>query len=334
MNTGNNLLFLLLGAMLGSIVLSSWLSEQVIRNIEVRRHTPRGVPVGTPARVTYEVLKHGGRIPSLSLEIHEAGLPGAAFVNRLDAGETRVVRREHRFVRRGVYPLEVITLSTVFPFGLFRKERDLRRAGELVIWPRTDRPVPAVSAGTERGGRTRPARRGEAGARGEYRGLRGYRAGDDPRDIHWRSTARLGEPVIREYERDGSPGAWICLDLREADEERAERTVEIAASLAARLQKEGRRFGLHTARGQVEPGEGSRQLERVLDFLARVEFDARAPTVSPPSDPARCILVSSSARAAGEFGEVLLGSRRRSRSSAATTQAGAGPADGDVGERA
>ena len=46
MNTGNNLLYLLLGAMLGLIAVSSWLSEQAIRGLEIKRLTPRGVTVG------------------------------------------------------------------------------------------------------------------------------------------------------------------------------------------------------------------------------------------------------------------------------------------------
>ncbi len=49
-NTGNNLLYLLFGSMLGLIVVSGWLSEQVIRDLTVYRRVPRGVTVGNPVK--------------------------------------------------------------------------------------------------------------------------------------------------------------------------------------------------------------------------------------------------------------------------------------------
>jgi len=305
MNTGNNLLFLILGAMLGSIVLSSWLSEQSIRDIDVRRRVPRAVTVGEPATIRYDVHNHKRWLPSLAVELREEGLPTAAFLPRLGGGRTEVVRSDHRFVRRGVYPLGVVTISTSFPFGLFRKERDVTLPGELVVWPRSDRDVPAVAVEGEQGVRRMTGRRGSPGSRGEYRGLRTYRPGDDPRDIHWRSTARLGEPVIREFEADASEGVWICLDIRGEEEDLIEETVEIAASLAARLQGSGRRLALSTPDLEVEPAEGPGQLERILNVLARVEFDPAAPPVTPSVSPRRCILVSVTGREGERFGDVV-----------------------------
>lgn len=304
-NTGNNLLYLLLGAMLGFVAVSGWLSEQVLRNLEVERRVPRGVTVGHAVQVAYQVENRRRRAPTLGLEIVEKGLPGTAFLPSLPPGESAVVRSRNHFVRRGVYPLEVMTLSTSFPFGLFRKERDLRRPAELVIWPRTDRPVREVSGAGGRARQRGPVGVGSAGARGEYRGLKEYRPGDDPRDIHWRSTARLGDPVVREYERDDARTLWICLDTRGRPGERAEAAVEAAAALAARAARRGRRFALAASGRRVGPGSGPGQLERVLDALARVDFGPDQPPVSPPTDPARCVLVTSQLRTAGGFGDVV-----------------------------
>lgn len=303
-NTGNNLLYLLLGAMLGFVAVSGWLSEQVLRNLEVERRVPRGVTVGHAVQVAYQVENRRRRAPTLGLEIVEKGLPGTAFLPSLPPGESAVVRSRNHFVRRGVYPLEVMTLSTSFPFGLFRKERDLRRPAELVIWPRTDRPVREVSGAGGRARQRGPVGVGSAGARGEYRGLKEYRPGDDPRDIHWRSTARLAEPVIREYERDGSETLRICLDLRAEPGPRAEAAVEVVASLAAEALRRGRRFGLTTPGLHLEPSSGAGQLERVLDALARVDFDPRSAEVRPRVHPSQCVLVAARGAAGGAFGDV------------------------------
>jgi uncharacterized protein (DUF58 family) len=293
-NTGNNLLYLLLGAMLGFIVVSGWLSEQVLRKLTVHRLVPRGVTVGHPVRIDYQVTNGKTRLPSLALELTEQGLPGRAFLPVVLPGATARGRAENRFVGRGVYPLQAVTVSTAFPFGLFMKSRDLPLGGELVIWPRADRNAGDLPrTGAETGGiRLDVGPPGPAGHRGEYRGLRGYRPGDDPRDIHWRSTARLGDPVVREYERSEGETVWVVLDTRGTPGEGAEIAVERAASLAARAYRQGRRFGFAAPGFLVDPGQGTGQLERVLDALARVDFRPHAPPPTSPAPPERCVLVS------------------------------------------
>src|SRR5690606_10820575 len=130
-----------LGAMLGAMAVSGWLSEQVVRGVSLRRGTPRGTPVGRAVRVRYRVKNGKRRLASLGLEVREAGLPGVAFLARVPAGGERPGTAVNTFERRGVYPLHTVTLSTTFPFGLFRRERDLTLPGELVVWPRTNRIV-------------------------------------------------------------------------------------------------------------------------------------------------------------------------------------------------
>ena len=313
-NTGNNLLYLLLGAMLGFIAVSSWLSEQVIRNLRIYRRTPRGVTVGNPLRIHYEVENHRKRVPSFALEIGEDGLPGLGFLPFLPTGARAVTRSENRFVQRGVYPLKAVTISTSFPFGLFKKARDIPLKGELVIWPRTDRRVRAASPAGGRNPRVGSLSMGSAGPRGEYRGLKEYRPGDDPRDIHWRTTAKLGRPVVREFEQDDAETLWLCLDARGEPGERAEAAVEMVASLAARAYLEGKRFALVTPSLTVEAGEGAGQLERILDALARVDFNPGSRRPRPPVAPRRCVLVTLSPESGHTFGDILtpgVSSRRK-----------------------
>ena len=132
--------------------------------------------------------------------------------------------------------------------------------------------------------------------------------GDDPKDIHWRTSARLSSPVVREYERDASETLWICLDLAgEPNSDDAEGLVEISASLAARAEAEGKRFGLVAGRRVVLPGAGSGQLEAVLDQLARIDFRRDASPPSPPVDPSRCVLVALTGRVAGAYGDAFVG---------------------------
>ena len=305
-NTGNNLLYLLLGSMLGFMVVSGWFSERMIRDLDVVRRVPRGVTVGHDVRIFYELHSRRRRLPTLAVEIGEQGLAEKAYLARLAAGQRSSARSVNRFVRRGIYPLPTLTLSTSFPFGLFVKERDLRAPGELVVWPRSDRSVrPPVLLGGQQRQRTL-ATAGAPGARGEYRGLREYRVGDDPRDIHWKSSARLRQPVVREYDVDAAEDLWIVLDTRGEPGEAAEVAVEVAASLAAESVRHGNRFGLVTGEKTIMPGSGPGQLEMALDALARADFRPDSPRPAPPTERSRCVLVSSSGRDRHEFGDAYV----------------------------
>jgi len=294
-NTGNNLLYLLLGAMLGFIVISSWLSEQVIGGVRVTRPTPALEQDPGNVQHTSSGLLH------LTVDI-----PGQAFIPFLKAGQHADARSENRFVRRGVFPLEAITVSTSFPFGLFRKSLSLRSGGELVIWPRTDRRVRTPAPGGGRNPSSGSVALGSAGPRGEYRGLREFRPGDDPKDIHWRTTARLGAPVVREYEQNDAETLWVCLDARGEPGEGAEAAVETAASLVARAFQEGKRFGYAGPAVMVEAGQGPGQLERILDALARVDFKPNHPKPQPPVHPRQCVLVTLSPARRGNYGDFIV----------------------------
>ncbi|MGE0159632.1 MAG: DUF58 domain-containing protein [Gemmatimonadales bacterium] len=297
MNTANNLLYLLLGSMIGFMTVSSWLSEQAIRDVTIERKPPRSVAVGQDLRLQYEVTNRKRFLPSLALEIVETGLPNRAFVAHVAAKKGASARSVNSFVRRGIYPLRTVTISTSFPFGLFRKERDVEIPAEIVVWPRTDRPVREPRTGGGRAPRVGRTARGAPGARGEYRSLRGYRPGDDPRDIHWRSSARSPNPVVREYDADGAETRWICLDTRDDPGEAAEVAVEVAAALLAGAAAAQRPFALAAGTMVLEPGHGPGHLERALDILARVDFSSADAAPALPVPPSACVLVAVRPRA-------------------------------------
>jgi uncharacterized protein (DUF58 family) len=211
------------------------------------------------------------------------------------------------FPRRGVYRLHRFTLSTTFPFGLFVKERDVVFPGTIVIWPRSDRRVREARKGGVRARRTGAEQASAlAGGRGNYRSLRPYQSGDDPRDVHWRSTARFAEPVVREYERDAAETLWLAVDLRTAASDAAENAIEIAASLAARATARAERVALITNDTIIDPGSGGGQLERILDALARARIRPDAPTLPAPVSRQECVLVSVNS-APGDWSDVFVG---------------------------
>ena len=316
LNTGNNLLYLLVGAMLGLITLSGWLSEQSLSGIRVWRQLPFGATAGQPLRIEYRVENRKRRLPSGGLELRDLQLfrgdlrvrpdiHEPAALGLIPAGDSAAAAEVLTLPRRGVYQFDRLVLATSYPFGLFTKERDLRYPGVLVVWPRSDRPVPRIPvAGRDAGWRTAAAGARGVSTRGEYRGLRAYRPGDDPRDVHWRSTARRAEPIIREYDRDPGESWWLVLDLQAPSEAAGEAAIELAASVAANAAARGVRFGFAAGASLLPPSRaGGARLEAVLDLLARVELRPGEPVLPAPA--AECVLVTARPGAAPGFTAVV-----------------------------
>jgi uncharacterized protein (DUF58 family) len=138
--------------------------------------------------------------------------------------------------RRGRYRFGPLRLSTRFPLGLVKAQLTLPEFGELIVAPRLGRLLPQWTALLEAemvGDQRRHPQRGVSD--GDYYSLRPWQSGDSLRWIHWRTTAKLGRPVVRQYERRRSRDVALVLDpflpavAREADQG----LVELAISLAA-----------------------------------------------------------------------------------------------------
>src|SRR4029450_12089349 len=117
----------------------------------------------------------------------------------------------------------------------------------------------------------------------EFYTTREYRDGDDLRKVHWRSSAKKGQLMIRQEERPWQARAVIALDLRLAAHRgqggrgAGERAVSAAASIALRLGRSGYELSLVADDGQaVRPAGMADQATGVLDFLASGE-----PTSTP-----------------------------------------------------
>ena len=222
-NTGNNLLYLLLGWQLSFIVASGVLSELTLRELRVERRPPPRIFAREPFLM--EVVIKNGKPKRASYSIEVADLQGKTPIDKrcyflkIPEAKSQRTSYRHTFTRRGLYTLTGYRLATKFPFALFRKSRDVDAPLELLVYPAR---VDGASAC-----RRAPRTRGDAiadrlGRRGEFFGLREHRSGDDRRDIHWKSSARTGRLLVREYEDELARrlviGVDNCLpdDVREA----------------------------------------------------------------------------------------------------------------------
>ena len=292
LNTGNNLLYLVLALMLSFLVLSGVLSESALRGIAVGRRVPRELHAERDAWVSVEVHNRQRRVAAYALVVEDRirvdgrEVPaGRVFALRLEPGgsETRTYRL--RPTRRGELVFEGFVVSTRFPFGLFSKSLAIPAPERTLVYPALDAvAVPPEFGGVREAG---DAVSGPRGRGGEVGGVREFVPGDAPRRIDWRVSLRARALWVRDVQSEHQ--AEVEVRLRTARREPGddfERDVRASASEVAAFLARGLRVGLRTDREHLEPRDGGRQRARLLGFLARVE-PGREPDGEPSREPSR-----------------------------------------------
>lgn len=275
-NTGNNLLYLLLGWMFSVIIASGILSELSLRDLEVTRILPARAFAGQAFLTGIALANRKARASSFSTEIEDLvdgePLEKRCYFLKVPPGQTQSTSYRHTFERRGSYRFEGLRIATRFPFSLFRKSRDLDLADELVVFPAVHAVTPPAPSPQESGEESRA----RAGRHGEFFGLREWREGDDPRDVHWPTSARhvTGMLVVREREDESRRRVTLLLDnalLADAtlsDHDALERAISLAASLAIHYTRLSYTLRLVCRGVAVPDGSGEAHLERLLRTLA------------------------------------------------------------------
>jgi uncharacterized protein (DUF58 family) len=273
MNTGNNLLYLLASLLLGLVIVSGVLSEQCMRGLRLSALVPDDLYAGRPASLGARVANGKRRLPSYSLALETDGR--RLYLDRLGAGEERLVTWEATFAARGWQPLPGLRVTTRFPFGLFVKTSRRLLDDPVLVFPAVHAIDPAQRRRLATAGARALPRRGRGH---DLYNLRDYRAGDDPRLIHWPSAAKTGALVVRELTAETAADARIVLVGEGArDREQLERALSEAASLAVHLSGTGAAVELAGPGVHVRPGRGRAHLRRMLTALAAFEPRA-APT--------------------------------------------------------
>jgi uncharacterized protein (DUF58 family) len=233
----------------------------------VRSFEPDRVTVGDAvlARVT---VRNRSRWPAPSCVVvdHLGQLPIEARVPLLGGRGSRTVHYPIPTVRRGRYQVGPLTVERRDPLGLFGRAQPHGQAGVLWVHPRRHRaaPLPVGMLLDYEGVTTPAAPRGAV----TFSSLREYVAGDDPRQVHWLSTARTGRLMVREHVDTSQPTITVLLDACAAvwSEEAFEHAVEVTASIVTAVSRGGRPMRLQIA-GE-DPTSGATSM---LDRLAAVE---------------------------------------------------------------
>jgi len=283
LHTKINFLVLIFGMMLSAVFLSFVLSRVTMRGLSFERRVPDGVYPDEPFTIELVVVNRKPWVASYGLVVLDilpegvaAARPGGILV-QISGRETVSLPYTAAALRRGVYDIRSVSFSTRFPFGFFHQERRRALASELVVYPKLGQVAPNFL------GRARSlahTRRQTHTARGqeEFRGLREYRQGDNPRWIHWKTSAKLGAPLVKEYEAVVTERAFVLLDTRCAAS--GLEPLESAISFVATLARDLMLRDFHVSFATYAPDlvvtaamKGRAGLRALLEVLARLQPD-------------------------------------------------------------
>lgn len=298
LNTGNNLLYLVLSLMLSFLILSGFLSESALRGVQVERMLPSEIFARSKNPVTLRVRNAQRRGVAFALVVQdhaeidgETVALGSCFTLRIGAGEVEERRYPLSPPHRGSLELRHFEVSTRFPFGLFTKSLRIQSPTRALVYPHVEPLAAPGHRGTdERLGESNP---GAADSAAAISTIREFRRGDPIRRIQWRSSLRRGDLIVGELE--GERSAEIEVVLRtDGDESGFEERVEWAASEVCCHLDAGLSVALRTDHDTWSAGEGRRHRANLLRFLARVPFGRRDPLAetSPETETLRTELAS------------------------------------------
>ena len=235
------------------------------------------------------VTNSAGPKPMLVVQ-EETTFPGpdGGRVINLSTHSTEMWANRIAAARRGEYTIGPVTVTSADPFGIFRHRRQFSTVQQVVVYPATV-PLPLFTL----------PRRGSPGE-GERRSpfsttspmvtsVREYLPSDTFGRIHWPTTARKGQLMVKQFEQDTGSDVWLVLDMHkhvqagEGDDSTEEYIVTIAASMAHRLLDAGLAVGLF-AYGEEPllelPGRGYAHQDRILRSLATARANGDKPLES------------------------------------------------------
>lgn len=220
-----NLILLVAGLAAGPIFASWFASAGMLRGLRVRRRIPSYLFAGDPLRIDYTLENTRRWTAALALTMEDSMVPVDRVVSGSERPSPRVffarvpgqsrerLRWQGPSPRRGKYRFGAVDVVTRSPFGLLERRVTHTEEQTLTIYPmvgqlaRRWHIIQREASETKRG-----QRHDRTVQQQEYHGLRDYRPGDSPRWIHWRTSARVAKPMVKEFEQQHEQDLAILID--------------------------------------------------------------------------------------------------------------------------
>jgi uncharacterized protein (DUF58 family) len=291
--SANNLLFLILAALLATLLISGFVSRLGLAGLELDLSLPEHIAARKPVVVEFIVRNRKWWTPSFSISLSGASkslLPAPIYIPVLRSRSELREPVKLAFDRRGIYRENIFQFSSRFPFDFTQRRAQVRLDHAVLVYPCID-PQPGFEALlAEISGEM------EAKARGQgldfYR-IRPYEHTESARFVDWKATAHTGQLQVREFAREQDPAVTIFLDLDVPATAALwfEAAVDYSAFLVWRLADRQTRVRFLSQRfDKTVPEEGD--VYTVLRYLASVVPEHSPGVPSPHADSSIRIALS------------------------------------------
>ncbi|MBI1979357.1 MAG: DUF58 domain-containing protein [Elusimicrobia bacterium] len=278
MNTGNNLVYMVFGMMLGMITASGVLSEISLRNLEADWIFSSNCHAQKPMTFRVVLGNKKFRLPSFGLSVQIRVLTPSKERRELLCGFTFIPARSKSFqdivftpTIRGEHKLEEIKIETQFPFGFFRKSWKEPLHENVIIFPKI-RDIRAEEDKQNQRQRQSQTVHSPRGFGDTFWGMREFFYGDNPRRISWKSSAKQSKLMVRETERETEKRFWGSMeplsDWQNLNPPELEEAISWTASLFHKKFQEGFAIGLTAPDFEQPVSLQPPVLENIFRFLA------------------------------------------------------------------
>lgn len=286
-----NLILLVAGLAAGPVVASVFVSAAMLRRLRISRRIPAYVFSGDPFRIDYTLQNDRRLTAALALNVQDELSPidrtmvGAVSVHpriffpRVIGLDRSRIRWEGQGPGRGRYQFRNLDLATRSPFGLFERRVTVPAPDELIVYPTIGHLTRRWHIVQRKASETRRGQRHDrATVQQEYHGLRDYRPGDSPRWIHWRTSARLGQPMVKEFEQQHEQDLAVLLDpwlprtkVTHHQRESVEEAIKFVATLCYETcRQSGRRLTLGWTGASPGLRQGPSSIKLLHEFLEQL----------------------------------------------------------------
>jgi len=300
LNTGNNLLFLILASFIAIILMSGILSSITLSGVAMRLQLPEHIFAGQPIRATIELENEKLTLPSFSLRVEGVtakNSPAAAFLEKPVYFPYLPKRgRAHQsvpicFPARGVYCQDAFRIVTRFPFGFLQKTHRVDLRTEALVYPSVEptREFVEIMPGLQGAMESLAKGRGQ-----DLYALRDYVPTDSARHVHWKASARLGSLMVREFTREDETRILLVLDphvftpdpgsASQTPADRFERAVTLCAGVAWHFFERNALIQFRSAGVETPLAPAEENIFAILHHLALAQ--------PLPPDPQHVLLTS------------------------------------------
>lgn len=295
LNTGNNLLFMILTILFAGILASGLCSKMVLAGIELELSVPEHVFAGQPTSARLKLRNTKRRLPSFSITVSSGTSKpgrGASSMRPLQSPggvlnepiyapyvPSRGTVTQHvtlKFARRGRYGQDAFMIRSKFPFGILRCVRFLPWRCEVLVFPAI---LPTAKIARLLHHSTAELEQARKGRGEDIYAIRDYREGDSARHVHWKGTAKTQRLKVREFSEQEENCLTLIFDTGTAGTDAAtlekfEKLVSLGASVAWSLSETGVRLQFLSADFSSPMAPAADVIYLLLEWLATVEPDS------------------------------------------------------------